>query len=209
MLVGTPVVGASRMNPARDLARLEERVRAAAAILDWPDERLYLRIPSVSGWSPAQQLDHVLLSLALMFDRVETLEVGCSESIRPSGSPGLVGQIILLTGWIPRGRADAPASVHPDPRPVRARLRGTLATEARRTTALRERAASLGGVQGTLEHPILGAFGVPQWLRFADVHTKHHLAIVAAIDRHRAVGAAAPDEGVDECPEYGIGAETP
>jgi hypothetical protein len=115
---------------------------------------------------------------------------------------------MLATGWIPRGKGEAPAQVVPDPRPVRYRLREGAAATARRVATLRARAGTLGALAGRLPHPLLGPFGAAHWIRFADVHTKHHLAIVADVDRHRAVGAPAPESLPDESSEaLEVGAE--
>ncbi len=201
------------MDPARDLERLAARLDETAAVLDWPDERLYPRVEAVSAWSPAQHVDHVLRALDLLFGRAEALEGGRSEEIRPSGRPRLLGRLVLVTGWIPRGRGRAPEAALPDPRPVRYRLRVALGDATRRSEQLRARTDRLREAQGVLPHPQLGDFDAPCWIRFADVHTRHHLAIVADIDRRRAVRvveeSAVPEAQLGDEPEYGVSAESP
>ena len=130
-------------------------------------------------------MDHVLRALDLMLGRMEALERGADAAIRPAGRPNWMGRIILWTGRIPRGRGEAPAETVPDPRPVRHRLRESLTAVALRAGALAERAGRLAEIPGVLPHPLLGDFDLPAWARFAAVHTRHHLAIVARIDRHR------------------------
>lgn len=164
--------------------QLLERI---AEILEWPDARLYAVVEDVSRWSPAQQVQHVLLGLVAFAKTLERLERGGHEKIAPRGAPRLVGRAVLLTGWIPRGRAQAPESLVPDAIPGRAGLLEMLGDARGRWEALVPRAKELRQVPGALPHPMLGAFTAAQWVRFARVHTDHHLAIVADIDRHRVV----------------------
>jgi len=201
------------MDPARDLERLAARLDETAAVLDWPDERLYPRIEDVSAWSPAQHVDHILRALDVLWGRAEMLAEGVADEIRAKGAPRVLGRLVLLTGWIPRGRGRAPETVLPDPRPVRHRLRVALGEATRRSEVLRRRADRLGEAPGVLPHPQLGDFDARRWIRFSDVHTRHHLAIVADIDRRRAVGEVEPrplpEAQLGDEPEYGVSAESP
>lgn len=186
------------MNPDRDLARLIDRFDEVEHVVRWPEERLYLRLETVSGWSPAQHVDHVVKALALILDAVDRLREGTSTDIVLGGVPNLAGFAVLTTGWIPRGRGNAPTDVLPEPTPVRHRLREAVYEAVRRARDLAPHAGGLETTVGTLPHPILGPMRAAHWLRFADIHTRHHMAIVADIDRRRAVGALTPllgDEG--------------
>ena len=201
------------MDPAHDLERLAARLEETAAVVDWPDERLYPRVEAVSAWSPAQHVDHVLRALEILWGRAEDLVEGRSAEIQPTGGPGLLTRLVLLTGWIPRGRGRAPDAALPDPRPVRHRLRVALRDACVRVESLRSRADALTAATGVLPHPQLGDFDARRWIRFADVHTRHHLAIVADIDRRRAVGDAepspVPEVRLGDEPDYGVGTEFP
>lgn len=191
----------------RDLTRLLTRTEELAHVVRWPEERLYLRLDSVSNWSPAQHVDHVVRALGTIFEAVTTLERGEDAAIQARGVANLAGFAVLTTGWIPRGRGKAPSTVLPEPRPVRQRLREAVYEATERAKTLRGDAGRIDAATGTLPHPVLGAFGAQQWLRFADIHTRHHLAIVADIDRRRAVGV--PLALLGEEGEWSAGAEAP
>jgi len=193
------------MKPERDVERIAEALARVGEVLGWPGDRLYLRLEEVSEWSPAQHLDHVLRAAHRMLRGVLAIDEGEDARVRPGGSPTLAGRVVLLTGRIPRGRGQAPAEVVPDPRPVRERLRGAVEEVRTLLARVRPRAAGLARRTGTLPHPVLGAFGAAQWLRFADVHTRHHLAIVADIDRRRAVGVLAAAPAPAEPEPFGAG----
>ncbi len=186
------------MRPDRDLARLIDRFEEVEHVVRWPEERLYLRLENVSGWSPAQHVDHVVRALALILDSVDQLRDGTNRDIVLGGVPNVAGFAVLTTGWIPRGRGEAPAAVLPEPSPVRHQLREAVYEVVQRARRLAPHATGLRATVGTLPHPILGPMRATHWLRFADIHTRHHMAIVADIDRRRAVGALTPllgDEG--------------
>jgi hypothetical protein len=199
------------MNPKRDLARLAGRLDQTAAVLGWPEDRLYLRVEEVSRWSPAQQVDHVLQSLDLMLGRAAALVSGTDPEIQADGRPSIAGRLVLTTGWIPRGKAEAPETVLPDPRPVRHRLREAHHAACETVRDLASDASRVKAASGTLAHPLLGAFSARAWVRFADVHTRHHLRIVADIDRRRAIGAPVPEAeaAAGEDPGLGVSVESP
>lgn len=201
------------MNPVRALTRLASLLQELGAVVDWPDERLYLRVEGVSGWSPAQHVDHALRTLDRVRLTVEGLQAPATGPAQTGGGPTFAGRVVLTTGWIPRGRGEAPPGVRPDPRPVRHRLRVALGDATQWHERLLPRAAALRRVPGRVPHPLLGAFTASDWIRFAQVHTRHHLAIIADIDQRRAVAERAPavaesSRARDE-PEYGVGTESP
>lgn len=195
------------MNPAHDLSRLRARLGDGAAIVRWPQDRLYVRVEALSAWSPAQHVDHLLRTLDLLLDRAETLEKGADPDIRPEGGPTMLGGLVLLSRWMPRGRGEAPVELLPDPRPVRHRLREALAAALERIRRLSEDADHFRRVPGTLPHPVLGSLDASRWIRLADVHTRHHLAIIADIDRRRAIGQPGTAARIDDEPETGVGAQ--
>lgn len=181
------------MKPASEMHSILQGLARIDELLAWPSERLYVVVSSVSGWSPAQQVEHVLLSLDAVFGVIAGLESGEDGRIRGKGSPRLMARALLLTGRIPRGRAQAPDFVQPEAVPGRAGLREKHEDVRATADALAARVGSLADVEGTIPHGFLGHFTALQWLRFARIHTDHHLAIIDDIDRTRAVGEPIPD----------------
>ena len=107
--------------------------------------------------------------------------------------------VVAQDGGLGCGQLNAPAVVAQHNQ-ARQRVEG-LAADAGR----------LQDVKGTLPHPLLGAFRAAAWVRFADVHTRHHLRIVADIDRRRAIGVpdAAAEAAHGEDPGLGVSVESP
>jgi hypothetical protein len=130
--------------------------------------------PAVSAWSVHRHLDHTALSALHMARLIRDLGAGRGES---SGRPKLTGRVVLLTGWIPRGKGKAPDFTAPAESVDAARVREMV-------EEVRAILAEDGSPRGKLRapHPLLGSFTARQWRRFLTVHTRHHLKIVRDID---------------------------
>lgn len=170
-----------------DTRALHAALNRLGESLEWPEERLYAVVPAVSTWSPAQHVQHAIIALRRIFAAVSELRAGSGDAVKPKGSPTLSGRALLLSGWIPRGRAQAPEFAVPDAIPSRAGMRERHDAACERFGELAANATTLRGVPGVIEHPILGGMSAVQWWRFARIHTEHHLAIIDDVDRHRVV----------------------
>ncbi|MEZ6021316.1 MAG: hypothetical protein R3F17_14855 [Planctomycetota bacterium] len=95
-----------------DLAS-RERVRDFRATLDRVGEHLNHRVESVSGWSVAQHLFHVVLATDLGLANVLALVRGKGILIRPEGALAPEAQAVLEAQTVPRGSTQAPRMVVP------------------------------------------------------------------------------------------------
>ena len=190
------------MTTEADTRALHAALLRLGEALAWPEERLYAVVPSVSSWSPAQHVQHALIALRRIFAAVKELRAGTGEAIEASGRVTLPGRALLLGGWIPRGKADAPDFAVPDAVPSRAGMSDTHAGACERYAELAPVAATLRSVPGVITHPILKGMSASQWWRFARIHTEHHLAIMDDVDRHRVVTdpLADPVDPIGEVP---------
>src|SRR5688500_12803314 len=99
------------MNAARDHALLVADWRRLEELAARPDAELARRRPGLSGWSVGEHLEHVA--------RVDLSTLAGLERVLAdpaNGSPRritTVGRAVLLLGWIPRGRGQAPRAVLP------------------------------------------------------------------------------------------------
>jgi len=131
---------------------------------------------AISSWSVYQQVDHLLTVCERVLHRLTT-DKGETQ-LKPLT---LLGRATLWTGWIPRGRADAPAEVLPASR-----------SKAELLQLLTQLGAVLAEVKDSAKpiccsgfhHPLLGYLTGTQWLKFLTIHTKHHLKIIRDIRRH-------------------------
>ena len=160
------------MTEIAELARQLDRVEALLA--EEPDATL-LRAPRVSGWSVAEQVDHLL--------KIVNVQVGRMFERRPSRRGiNFPGRIVLAVGRIPRGVGKSPEAVRGTPA-HRDDLRSALAAARARVAELaadRELCAERRPLVG---HPYFGGLTPREALRFLAIHTDHHLRIVERIRR--------------------------
>lgn len=130
-------------------------------------------VAAVTGWSIGQHLDHLIKAHMGILDLCgdPPQETPCSHGIT------LTGRLALFTGYIPRGRGRSPARFMPDPVPATT-LRAGIAEITRRFTRLSQNPPSSDDPDLRFAHPVFGGLTRTQWLRFAEIHQRHHLAII-------------------------------
>lgn len=125
----------------------------------------------VSGWTPAEHLDHLIKVSSSIVRRLLDLEaVPLPSGINP------VGRLILFLGRIPRGKGKAPE-----------RLRGTKVTAAELLASLDRLRADVERLQDAhlsrkrgpvVPHPRFGGLTAAQAIDFTVLHNRHHLQII-------------------------------
>jgi len=159
---------------AKAVSRLERELVRVDALLALGDDGVATLRPEVSGWSIAQQLDHLLRSIVL--GSAYLLE----EKDRPARGINLLGRILLLVGRIPRGRARSPERLVGKPRTV-AELREELAEARRCIAAFGDRRDLAAERTPRVPHPYFGGLTPTQAVAFIGIHTDHHLRIAEEI----------------------------
>ncbi len=166
------------MKPDQELADLEAALERIDSLLASDPEDWSLQRADVSSWSVAQQVDHMLRSVARMLSAADMIRIGYDARIKPDGQASLPGRMLLRAGAIPRGRAEAPEDVLPVLAPTVEDCRARYETVLLVVAAFAPHLDVIRTVRGTISHPLLGDFRAKDWLRFARMHTEHHLAIV-------------------------------
>jgi hypothetical protein len=174
-------------------AQILRQLALMAELARGPEAELAARAPAVSGWSVAEQLEHlVLVDRAVLKSVRRILDDPHGQPAQPAPpAPGinLLGRLVLGTGFMPRGRARTTAPYQPGAVPAAAAGAGIPEIER----GMRELAPRLGELEargGRSRHPRFGGLGGRQWLRFVTVHHHHHLKIVRDIRRARGLAAA-------------------
>ena len=181
-------------------AQILRQLALMAELARGPEAELAARAPAVSGWSVAEQLEHlVLVDRSVLKSVRRLLDDPRRQSAQPvpPAPPGinLLGRVVLGTGFIPRGRARTMPPFQPGAAPAAAAGAGAVGIvgieEIER--GVRELAPRLGELEaggGRSRHPLFGGLGGRQWLRFVTVHHHHHLKIVRDIRRARGLATA-------------------
>lgn len=169
--------------PHRQLAGLQAAVLSALRHLTGiaaTPHRLERRAPQLSAWSVGEQIEHLAVVDSQVLGVLDRLLDGPeSEAAR---RPNLAGRLVLATGWIPRGVGKAPAAACPSGRDARA-LQALLGEVEQGFAALGLRLPQLVRCRSRARHPRLGWLDGGEWLRFVELHHRHHLRIVRAIER--------------------------
>ena len=126
-----------------------------------------------SKWSVAEIVEHVLRAYSGTTKGLERcLEQG------PLASPLTLKQWVAQTslidlGYFPEGRP-APKSILPTGAVDLPALVASVPRELARLDEIAMRVKAAHGDAKVLDHPLLGAFTVDQWLQFHERHTAHH-----------------------------------
>jgi len=147
-------------------------------------DEIAIRVEAVSRWSVGQHLEHLALSDAAVVAGLDKLAATPGPA---GGRPNLVGRMVLLFGYIPRGKGQAWKQILPGEDIEGTRLAASFDDVGRRLKAVFEpRSGELEAPPGRFRHRIFGDLHAFQWLRFVDLHHRHHGRIIRDIRRaHR------------------------
>ena len=163
-----------------NLEALESSLGEVAALTDL-DPETFLARTEVSGWSAAEHAFHLILACDLSFRNARSLALDKGRLVREPEDRNDEALAILAEGVIPRGEAEAPRFVQPPPR-IDLELLATLTAEVREArTALAQDLAAVEAAPRAVPHQVLGDLTAPEWVRFARIHTAHHLTILREV----------------------------
>ncbi len=134
----------------------------------------------VSKWTVGKQLEHLMLSDRTILDRFDRLIDG-REGPAPGG-PSIFGRLFLAMGFIPRGLGKSPQPVMPAGRDA-ADIEAGLQHLRQGLEGLSEQLPLLEETGWRVRHPAFGALAIGEWMRFMDIHHRHHLKIIRDIRR--------------------------
>jgi len=151
-------------------------------MLALPAEELSVRRAERSAWSPAQQLFHLTLANELSLKNVSSLLARKGLLIRPLEDLHPKAAAVLRRGRFPAG-AQAPRFVRAPDR-VDLDLLRTIAADVRRSLAgLMGRGEAIAAAPDGVPHQLIGVLSAAQWVRFARMHSAHHLRIARGLLR--------------------------
>jgi hypothetical protein len=167
------------LDPHLDHADLGASYAAMRALDEGSAQALRAVIPARSGWSGEHHLAHVCLANERVFANLKSLREGQGLLIVRGGEPHPRAREILAAGRLPRGEVKAPRMVTPPAR-MEPGLLGQWLDEGRAQLASID-SATVVASELKIPHQLLGPLDAPEWLRFARIHTRHHLAIVGEL----------------------------
>ena len=163
---------------AAGFAELEGSCARLWAVTRLHPERSEARHPELSGWSALEHVAHAALANELIVRNLASLRAGAGPLVLAEGEPVPEALEMLARGEIPRGRAQSPRMVRPPARIDRALLEDWLRAGESGFRLHAQASEELARAPGRVPHQLLGPLSAALWVRFAAVHTRHHLAIV-------------------------------
>ena len=167
--------------PATELAHLREDYLAIERLLARDLEELERKAFQVSGWTAAQHLAHLALANELVVRNVRSLLKGSGPLVVDGGVPPPDAQAILDSGHFPRGAAQAPRMVRPPEVVRRDYLAEWIAQGLVEFEELAARSDEISRAAKGIPHQVLGPLSAARWVRFAAMHTRHHLDIAREV----------------------------
>ncbi|HVT57308.1 MAG TPA: hypothetical protein VHR45_02825 [Thermoanaerobaculia bacterium] len=158
--------------------RLLRQVERLGELAAGPGEELLTHAEVVSAWSVAEHLEHLVLSDRAMLGGLDRLLAGPP----PEPIPGvnIWGRLVLLSGFLPRGKGRATKPFLPSSGAIEPVRQGIEEIE-HRLRALGGRLGELERAPGRFKHLLFGGLGSVQWLRVLEIHHHHHLKIIRDI----------------------------
>ncbi|MEM1093560.1 MAG: DinB family protein [Bacteroidota bacterium] len=166
------------IDPQAEYERIGAIYTGLATMIDTSPEAMLLTAPDVSAWSVGQQVEHTLIATGMMLKAPRAIYLGRGQD---QAGPNRVGEMVMRTERVRRGRAKAPENTVPTPTPSQETLQKAWARSKRSYDALGSTISAMATAKGRLEHPYLGWLNAVEWLRIVRVHAEHHLRIIADI----------------------------
>ncbi|MCX2494199.1 DinB family protein [Pedobacter sp. PF22-3] len=146
---------------------------------NYPDD-VFQITPPISGWSYSEVYSHIFDSSLLSLIAFEHAANGKGES-KPTH---FMVKLILLLGTLP------PAQKYKVPKRLEERIKKISKTEALEFILAFEKALddnyqllAHAKANSKTKHPRLGYLNAKQWLRFIEIHLKHHLKQLQRIEK--------------------------
>ena len=163
------------IDPQKNYSALQELLVQGAIYLEWPDEKLFGVQPDISGWSIGEQLYHITLanaSIPKLIERMKEGRLGNEED-----EPQLEKIALIEQGIIPGGR-QAPERVIPPTDLNKDLLNRDYSRMRKATQRLAPLLDELHDIPNRFPHMFFGPLSAVEWVRFMEIHTRHHMNIV-------------------------------
>lgn len=172
-----------RLQTRRDIEKLTQLHTDTRRLLELPEATIQGKVPSISAWPPLVHLHHVALVNEIALAKIEEiLAEGNPSSTGSRGGLHPLGWLcIRILGFIPRGRGRAPGVVIPPPGSTREAALCAIRARIAQTARLASLTQEIWEAHGRRKHFVFGYLCASDWLRFAIIHTRHHLRIVQDI----------------------------
>jgi len=132
----------------------------------------FQRNPAAGVWSYAEVYSHIFEANLISLLALEKCVKGTAEEDKSTLHPAV--WLILFLGKFPPGKIKAPARIAAMVKKINpAEAKQLMSNFSRRLQELVPQVSGASSNQKA-KHPRLGLLNARQWLRFIEIHTKHH-----------------------------------
>lgn len=163
------------IDPKTNYQALQDLLDQAASYLEQSDEVLFNVHPNITGWSVAEHLYHITLANASIPKLIERMKIGKLGNEEDEPKPAMIA--IIEEGYIPGGR-QAPERVVPPSDLTSETLNRDFNRMRNATQRLEPILDELPAITRRFPHMFFGPLSATQWVRFMEIHTRHHMKIV-------------------------------
>jgi len=167
------------MNPNKRLRAIQKSMNAYRSTLNKMSESLFSKTPPSGGWSYSEVYSHIFDSNLLSLMAIRNCIKGeGKDKITP-----FTARVILFFGRFPPGKYKVPKRlaerVKKIPIPEAVQLIADMETQLSHIESTIRQASA----RQKIAHPRLGYLNAMQWLRFIDIHMRHHLKQLKRIEK--------------------------
>lgn len=167
------------MQNAQLFSTIHNLAEAYRTILSTIDDAQFQLTPSIGGWSYSEVYSHIFDSSILSLQAMEN----CLEGKGKKHSTAFRARVVLFLGFLPPGRK------YKVPAKLESRVKKVTKMEAeelihRFSQKLEPNYKRMAKARTDIKvpHPRLGYLNARQWLRFIEIHLKHHLKQLKRIE---------------------------
>ncbi len=142
-------------------------------------EETYQITPPIGGWSYSEVYSHILDSslLSLMALRY------CLSDQAENQKTAFKVKVMLFLGFLPPGKFKVPKKLLERVKKINQEEALAFINQFEQELESTYRLVSKADQHLKIKHPRLGYLNAKQWLRFTEIHLKHHLKQLKRIDR--------------------------
>ena len=165
----------------REVKSIHKGLSVYKDLLDGISEDDFTKLPANGGWSFSQLYSHIISVNKLALISIEKCINGTAK--RNSRRLHWKVWLIMLIGKLPPGRIKAPERIEAMVSSVsREEAKNQLIRFSQRLEEIYKN-ISKASPDMKVSHPILGPLNARHWMRFIDIHTRHHIAQLERIRR--------------------------
>jgi hypothetical protein len=168
------------MQNAKVFSSIHNLTEAYRTKLNTYSDAAFQLTPPIGGWSYSEVYSHIFDSSILSLQAMDK----CLDGIGKNHPTAFVVQLILFFGFLP------PGVKYKVPKALESRVKVISRTEARdmiqnfaQHLELDYKKLTRARIDIKTAHPRLGYLNANQWLRFIEIHLKHHLKQLKRIEK--------------------------